>query len=382
MRILLNALLAKKESGGGFQIAYNFILRSFKSCNFHIDWYYLISTDLEDELLECIDNSLRDRFYIFPNQPSVGKEHIVAQRRIKQVEQFVRPDVVYSILAPSYYKFNSAEVMRCCNAWDLIPSTHIAFSTLSTKQKLKFGLKKLVVLKLMRDASFFITQTKEAQDRINKILNVPLNRIGVIPNVIPFSLSKCSIEKQKHSGINIVYVAAPTPHKNLMIIPDVARILRNEYKILNFHFYVTIPFDAKKVLSQFESKAKELGVEDCIINVGRLQQKDLPQLYNCADIGFFPSLLETFSATLLEYLKFGLPIVASDMPFNREVAGSSAVYFNPESADSAARMIFQLISQDSIRNKLISSTNLQLLKYGDFDKYFEDTVAFINNVIN
>lgn len=68
----------------------------------------------------------------------------------------------------------------------------------------------------------------------------------------------------------------------------------------------------------------------------------LPDLYRGADIFVFSSYTESFGHPLIEAMATGLPIVASDIPVNRELCGGAAEYFStfdPESCASAIRRV-------------------------------------------
>ena len=57
--------------------------------------------------------------------------------------------------------------------------------------------------------------------------------------------------------------------------------------------------------------SKELGLDDCIINVGSIDHKDLPLYYSAADAVVVPSLHESFGLVVLEALACGTPVIGS-----------------------------------------------------------------------
>ena len=113
-----------------------------------------------------------------------------------------------------------------------------------------------------------------------------------------------------------------------------------------------------------------------------MKQADLSNLYRESDIGFFPSLLETFSATLLEYMKFNLPIVASDFSFNRDVAEDAALYFEPADPESAAKCLADLINNQALIIKLSEKSKERISHFNSFDRYYKETVDFLLLVAN
>ena len=299
---------------------------------------------------------------------------------MSRIEKDIKADLVYSILAPSYFFFKTTEVMRCCNAWDLIPKSHVAYKSLNNKTRIEYSLRAIAMKALMRRTKYFITQTSTAKDGIAKLMNLSGDSIRVVANVLPLVFNSVEPEKKQHDNINIVYVAAYFPHKNVDIVPNVASILKNKYGIANCRFQLTVPFNEHNAVKSLEEAASRLGVSDMIVNKGRLKQSDLSSLYNESDIGFFPSLLETFSATLLEYMKFGLPIVASDNGFNRDVTSDAALYFEPRNAEEAAKKLSEIILNKNLRDKLSKESKKRITLFDSFDRYYNETVDFFTQV--
>ena len=60
------------------------------------------------------------------------------------------------------------------------------------------------------------------------------------------------------------------------------------------------------------------------VTVGRVTVQQLPTVYEMSHASIFPSLLESFSATPLEAMVSGTPLVASDRAFVCDVCGAAA----------------------------------------------------------
>ncbi|HEY7908957.1 MAG TPA: glycosyltransferase family 1 protein, partial [Thermomicrobiales bacterium] len=72
----------------------------------------------------------------------------------------------------------------------------------------------------------------------------------------------------------------------------------------------------------------------------------LPALYNTADAVVAPAWYEGFGLSVLEGLACGVPVVASDIPPHREVAGEAAWYADPGDAVALAAAITAALNAD------------------------------------
>ena len=73
---------------------------------------------------------------------------------------------------------------------------------------------------------------------------------------------------------------------------------------------------------------------------------ELRALYHGAGSFAYPSLAEGFGLPLLEALATGLPVIASDLPVLREIAGEHAHYVSPHRVDDIAGALARLHSDD------------------------------------
>ncbi len=377
MKVVLNAVIARINGGGATQIVYNFLNATLVDRD--VIWYYIIS----EEFVELLGDNIRidvSHCLVLPRQPQL-KTYFKAKKAINEFLDAIKPDLVYSILAPSYFKFKYPEVMRCCNAWDVIEHCDEAFSFLDWKTRIKFGIKTCLVRRMMQHADYFITQTEEAKRGIVRVTGKDCDNVVVVPNVLPRFFQSIIPVKKPGENIDILYVASPAPHKNIEIVPRVAHILKHEYGLKDFRFLITIPPEDSGVASVITKSAQELSVEKEVVNIGGKTQKELVDLYESATIGFFPSVLETFSATLLEYMYFSLPIVSSDKPFNKEVLEEAALYFNANDAKGAAESIYAIITNQVLRDSLKERAKQRIMKYLDYSAHYRSTIEFFKYIV-
>lgn len=109
--------------------------------------------------------------------------------------------------------------------------------------------------------------------------------------------------------------------------------------------------------------AEELKRRALVEFTGVLAGHALDQLYATADIFVYPSVVESFGHPLLEAMAAGLPIVAADIPINRELCGDAAIYFEPFNAASCAHQIRILVADSALREQVACSARLQVRKF-------------------
>lgn len=87
------------------------------------------------------------------------------------------------------------------------------------------------------------------------------------------------------------------------------------------------------------------------------QIENIAKILPAFDIAALPSRFEGLSVTLLEYMAAGLPIIASDIPNNREVLddGKAGVLFPAENYNALADAVLNL-SKDSVFRREIAET--------------------------
>ncbi len=82
-------------------------------------------------------------------------------------------------------------------------------------------------------------------------------------------------------------------------------------------------------------QAEELRVRNRVHFLGELDSAEIPLLLAAADIFVFPSLYEAMPLALVEAMRAGIPIVASDIPAHREILADGGMLTQPGPAEFA-----------------------------------------------
>lgn len=121
-----------------------------------------------------------------------------------------------------------------------------------------------------------------------------------------------SVDKVEQSdSLKLLYPAMPYFYKNHQVIAEALRQTDREVEIL-------FTFDSC-VQTYEDTRIRPIGMQP---------YERICQLYHSCDALLFPSYIETFGLPLLEAAMTGMPIIAADLPYAREVlAGYDGVQF-------------------------------------------------------
>ncbi|HEX9943488.1 MAG TPA: glycosyltransferase family 1 protein [Thermoanaerobaculia bacterium] len=92
--------------------------------------------------------------------------------------------------------------------------------------------------------------------------------------------------------------------------------------------------------------------EGWLVHPGYVSAEELAALYQGAELVALPSFYEGFGLPAVEALRAGVPLVVSDLPVLREVAGDAALYAPPDRPDLWAERIAGLLADPALREEL------------------------------
>ncbi|MFZ5790045.1 MAG: glycosyltransferase family 4 protein [Pseudomonadota bacterium] len=103
--------------------------------------------------------------------------------------------------------------------------------------------------------------------------------------------------------------------------------------------------------------AQEIGLADMTTFTGRVSDEDLCRILSSADIGIDPDPKNDWSDKstmnkIMEYMYFGLPIVAFDLKETRFSAQDAAVYAEPNLEAAMAARIHELLEDEPKRRRM------------------------------
>jgi hypothetical protein len=175
--------------------------------------------------------------------------------------------------------------------------------------------------------------------------------LGITPVVMPFvglldGNAHATVEKKW----DFVYVASGEPHKNHRLLLEAWRILAQDK--LNPSLCLTVDATRDSELAAWlKNSTQANGLNIC--NVGHLTPAEVHGTYACARAMIFPSRFESFGLPLIEASKVGLPILAPELDYVRDVCTPTET-FDPQSSVSIARAVKRFLGSPEVPISLMS----------------------------
>ena len=197
--------------------------------------------------------------------------------------------------------------------------------------------------RLIRKVRTIITVSHFSKERIVRLTGVDAERVHVISNgveprfrpVDPQSVKQIKA-KFELNGPYILFVGSLEPRKNLKMLLEAWQLGRFAGATLavvgaSGHLFQRLQFDS---------------IPEGVRLLGRVEDESLPVLYSGAAGFVYPSVYEGFGLPPLEAMACGCPIAVSDIPAQREVCGSTAIYFDPFSPEDLSSKLELLLRLD------------------------------------
>jgi glycosyltransferase involved in cell wall biosynthesis len=290
-------------------------------------------------------------FYYFDEFPQRLFRGAKVRRRLRKLENELKPDVTFSVFGPSYWTPRSSHLQGYAYPHYIYEESPF-FEVITFSQRVQNKIFKLLhKYFLTRNGKYFVGETEDVTRRTMKYLGLTPGQIYHVSNTfneyfINFRpLDNRLLPSKSDSEFRLLCLCSFMPHKNLEILNQVIPYLKKKSS-KKITFILTVD-------EQLFSKKINAIAKESIINLGRVHVKNCPQLYFETDALFLPTLLECFSANYPEAMKMRKPIITSNLSFAKEIAGDAAVYFDPLDFKNIANQIMVLSNDKDLQNLLI-----------------------------
>jgi glycosyltransferase involved in cell wall biosynthesis len=128
--------------------------------------------------------------------------------------------------------------------------------------------------------------------------------------------------------------------------------------------------------------AAQSGASDKILFLGR--RNDVPELLSLFDIFCLPSIYEGLPLTLLEAMAAGVPVIGADVMGINEVVvnNQNGLLFPSNDEKRLTEMIFMLLSDNPLRNRLAEAGRESVERYYSLDAKVKEYGTLFHSIHN
>jgi glycosyltransferase involved in cell wall biosynthesis len=202
----------------------------------------------------------------------------------------------------------------------------------------------------LRRIRHVVCSSESTRTDVIRLVGVPPERTSVVPPGVASRFRPLADDERRRlrgeldlDGRHVVlHVSTGLPYKN---VPATLRVLA----ALREQGYAATLLRAGEPLTAIEGElARELRVDEHVLDLGRVSDERLIELYNIADVLVFPSYHEGFGWPPLEAMACGTPVVVSESAPLAEVVGSAALTAPADDAAALAERVTRLLDSPEL----------------------------------
>ena len=206
----------------------------------------------------------------------------------------------------------------------------------SAYDTLRLRLLGSLVHKGLRRARRVVFPSRAAAELISPRARIPADRVAIVPHGVSPELFDPHTAPAAQGAPYVFMAASIERHKNMGVV--VESLLHLGDRKLELWIAGADTLDPGYA-AELRRLAERLGLGPRVRLLGPIPYREILSYYRGAVALVFPSLLETFGHPLLEAMLAGTPVVASDLPAFREIAGDIPIYFDPRDPVGIAKAI-------------------------------------------
>ncbi len=192
--------------------------------------------------------------------------------------------------------------------------------------------------------------------------------------------------RSAEGSVKLLFVSHYNYYRNFETLIQALPLLRDRMAGRPIKLLLTCSLVAGKNPGAYRPEAaaglvKMLGVASMVLELGEIPYRQLHKVYALADIYVTPAYTETFAHPLVEAMACGVPMVASDLPVHREIAGDAALYFQTFSAAALAETVARVAQSPEISKHMAAVGRARAQRFS-WKKHVERIVDLSRTVLD
>lgn len=373
-RILINCTAC--SVGGGIQVAAGFVNHLAASSTLPFQPVLALSPQVSRE---CSPASARFPRIVIEGRPGAVVSGWHARKNVRRFADEQAVSAVFTVFGPSYVRFAQPELVGFADGFAFAADGE-CYLRHPFMQRVRSQLLKPLKIHFLRNRAAYWVESDGARRDLARTLSINPDRVSVVPNCANQALLDAACGIPPSEPPSILLLAAGYWHKNHELAVGMAAAMRRKSPGSPFRIRMTLPDG--EIWRRVSALSREAGVSDAIENLGPLKLAECARAMEQSTLIIHPSLLETFSATYLEAMGVGRPLLVSDRGFARDICGDAAIYFDPTSPADAAEKALRLLSEPALRAHLVERGRLRLSRFPTAFQKNEALVALVRRLFN
>lgn len=267
------------------------------------------------------------------------------------------PEIYHGLSNELPFFIDNKRIKTVVTIHDLIflryPELYRFFDRKIYQCKFKYACKKAdIIIAISEQTKNDIIEFFEIEESKIKVVYQSCNPIFFENNIISYEQL---FSKYKIPGEYILYVGTIEKRKNLLTL----------LKAIHFgkiNIPIVVVGRKTKYFGEIMSFIKEKKLQN-IFFIGEISNEELALLYKYAKVFVYPSIFEGFGIPVIEAIASGIPVITSNSSCLKETGGDAALYCDPNNHEDLANSILNIISNNSLRNKLIENGKEHIKKF-------------------
>lgn len=277
----------------------------------------------------------------------------------------------YDLLHPTYYNpyflhdiGNKPFIITIHDmTYEIYPNEFEAKNKTSEEKKL-----------LANKATKIITVSENTKNDVIKYYNIDAEKIFVTHLASSIKYKSNNTLKIKLPQKYFLFVGNRTAYKNFSTFIKAFSLIHKEFN--DIHLVCAGGGNFSKKEKNFFREFKLFDK----VSYFQINDEKLGFLYSKA-IGFvFPSLYEGFGIPILEAFECKCPVLTSNVSSLPEIAGNSALYFDPKSESSIKNEMIKVLTNKELRKSLINAGSQKVKEYS-WKKTASETKTIYESVL-
>lgn len=222
----------------------------------------------------------------------------------------------------------------------------------------------------LKRADKIIAVSKFTRDEIIKYYKISSEKVAWIHNSVADAFSEKKLSPEELEKVRekyqlparfILYLGTMQPRKNLSLLVEAFGKVKE--KIPGLKLVLAGGKNAYNFDKEIGKTIHKFSLSADVIFPGFVPEEEKAAFFKLAEAFCSPSFYEGFGIPILEAFAAGTPVLASEIPVHREIAGDAALFFNASNSVELADKIFALCTEESLRNTLIAKGISQAGKF-------------------